>query len=114
MPITDRADPFGSGATNKGLAALAAGLTHYRRLEQLLETLGQQRDSTQTQREFAVEAARFLKERAETQAVADVPLAVVDVFYRVRFGHHDVGEAVLAFLEQRLDNLEASLKAVQA
>ena len=96
------------------VAALAAGLTHYRRLEQLLETLGQQRDSTQTQREFAVEAARFLKERAETQAVADVPLAVVDVFYRVRFGHHVVGEAVLAILEQRLDNLEASLKAVQA
>lgn len=95
------------------LTAHSAGVAHYRRLEHLLAALGKQRDSTQTQREFAVEAARFLKERSETQSVADVPLAVVDVFYRVRFGHHDVGEAVLSLLENRLDTLEASLKAAQ-
>lgn len=95
--------------------ALAAGAAHYRRLAQLLGEYGLERPPAETQDEFARRATQFLAGRgSDAAAVADVPRAVVDAFYRVRFGHLDIGPAVLGHLEARLDALESSLRANQA
>ena len=44
------------------------------------------------------------------EAVADVPGAVVDAFYRVRFGSLDLTAADLGHLDARLDALESQLQ----
>jgi transglutaminase-like putative cysteine protease len=96
-------------------SALAAGATHYRRLASLLLDVGLERSPPETQDEFARRATVFLTARgSNTEAVADVPRLVVEAFYRVRFGHLELGADVLQQLDSRLDALEASLQASQA
>ena len=75
----------------------AAGGGAYRRLALLLSGCGLERSSTETQDEFARRATVLLTARgSNTEAVADVPRLVVDAFYRVRFGHLDLGPDALA------------------
>jgi transglutaminase-like putative cysteine protease len=91
-------------------AALAAGVVFYRRLASLLAEIGLERSSAETQQEFALQASTLLTRRGpSTEAVADVPVQVVEAFYRVRFGDLDLPPATLKDLEARLDALESSL-----
>ena len=95
--------------------ALAPGSAHYRRLEQVLADYGLERPSTETQDEFAHRATFFLTGRgSHTEPVVDVPRLVVEAFYRVRFGHRELPESVVANLDARLNALVESLRASQA
>ncbi len=97
-----------------GAATLSAGAAHYRRLVELLGSLGLERPAAETQDEFAKRAAVFLHDRGQaTRAVADVPGLIVDAFYRVRFGRFELPVEAAGTLESRLDALEATLKAPQ-
>jgi len=100
---------------DRDAAALQAGASHYRRLAQLLAEYGLERPAAETQDEFARRATLFLAARGSgVEAVADVPRAVVEAFYRVRFGHRELSPAALGHLETRLDALETSLRSTQA
>ena len=93
-------------------ASLAAGVLFYRRLAALLAEYGLERPAAETPREFARRATVFLTGRgAGTQAVAGVPGLVVDAFYHIRFGHHELGVEALARLEQSVDALENQLRS---
>jgi transglutaminase-like putative cysteine protease len=86
----------------------------YRRLAQLLSKHGLDRPPTETQQEFARRAGVYLTARGtETEPVAEVPVQVVDAFYRIRFGHLSLEPARLKRLEDRLDALEGSLRDSQ-
>lgn len=91
-------------------SALSPGAAQYRRLAELLGKIGLERPQSQTQYEFARNAAALLSERGNpTHAVADVPELVVDAFYRVRFGERDLPPGATETLESRLDALENTL-----
>jgi transglutaminase-like putative cysteine protease len=97
------------------LAALAAGGVFYRRLAQMLAAYGLERPPAETQCEFARRASVFLAGRgSSTEAVATVPTSVVDAFYRVRFGHHELDPVALRQLDTRLDALETALRSTRA
>jgi transglutaminase-like putative cysteine protease len=92
-------------------ADLHSGVATYRRLLALLAQHGLERPPAETPREFARRAGDVLAGRSrDVEAVADVPLAVVDAFYRIRFGHLRPIPEVQRLLETRLDELEASLR----
>ena len=82
----------------------------YRRLESLLARRGLRRRPNQTPREFAVVAANQLRGPLALPAAAAIPAAVVDLFYRVRFGqgHLDTEDT------QRLENLLQQLQQALA
>ena len=82
----------------------------YRRLESLLARRGLRRRPNQTPREFAVVAANRLRGPLALPAAASIPPAVVDLFYRVRFGqgHLDTEDT------QRLENLLQQLQQALA
>jgi transglutaminase-like putative cysteine protease len=89
---------------------LTAGILFYRRMAQMLADYDLERTSAETQREFAVRAARFLTGHgAQTESVAEVPQRVVEAFYRVRFGRGDLDPDTLQELESNLDLLQSRL-----
>jgi protein-glutamine gamma-glutamyltransferase len=93
-----------------GDVALTAGVAFYRRLSELLAACGLQRPPAETPREFARRAATFLAGRdPEAGRLADIPAQVVDAYYRIRFGQHELPAEALGRLEARLDALEANL-----
>jgi hypothetical protein len=96
--------------------ALSAGAATYRRLALLLADYGLERPPPETQEEFARRAGVFLAARGsgDAEAVADVPRAVVEAFYRVRFGHLELSLATVGELEGRVDALEQSLRNSQS
>jgi protein-glutamine gamma-glutamyltransferase len=65
----------------------------YRRMEHLLARRGMVRGATQTPREFARRAGAELARRSGRVELAAAPLAVVEAFYRVRFGRERLAEA---------------------
>ncbi len=92
-------------------ALLNAGVLFYRRLAQVLAVYHLERGQAETQREFAGRAARFLAARGPaTSSLAETPRMVVDAFYSVWFGQHDIRPAALEELDRRLDELETALK----
>jgi hypothetical protein len=93
-------------------AALTPGILFYRRLAQLLSEFELERTPAETQSEFAQRASRFLNGKgAQTQLAAEVPGKIVEAFYRVRFGHQELGQDTLRALEKDLDLLENRLSA---
>jgi hypothetical protein len=91
-------------------ASLPAGVLFYRRLTQLLARCDLERTPAETQHEFAARARRFLAQQGQSVGpCSDVPLQVVDAFYRVRFGHLELEPASLQQLDDRLDQLDACL-----
>jgi transglutaminase-like putative cysteine protease len=93
-------------------AGLTAGILFYRRLAQLLADFDLERTPAETQNEFALRASRFLSgQGTQTQPVADVPLKIVEAFYRVRFGHRELEPDTLQELENSLDALQTRLNA---
>lgn len=81
----------------------------YRRLVDVLEHHRVVRSPATTHREFARQASEILASRAETQAVAQVPPRVVDVFHRIRFGHESVVPEQEAELLAAVSDLEARM-----
>jgi transglutaminase-like putative cysteine protease len=76
----------------------------------LMRHLGLAPAAGQTPREFGQAAGEALRGRPATAALADVPAAVVELFYRVRFGGRPLEEAERQALDARLDALAAALR----
>jgi len=81
----------------------------YRRLESLLARLGLHRASTQTPREFARVAAAQLAAAPDRAAAAAIPEAIVDAFYRIRFGQWLPDDRQEAEIAAQLQKLEQTL-----
>lgn len=90
-------------------AAGAAEVEFYRRLERLLARERFVRQRTQTQREFAQAAARWLEKRRLAPETARLPIDIVEAFYRVRFGRRDLDKQQSKAVEHALDQLQAAL-----
>jgi hypothetical protein len=83
----------------------------YGRLVALLgRHLGLAPSAGQTPREFGHAAGAALRGRQATAALADVPAAVVELFYRVRFGGRPLEDAERQALDARLNALAAALR----
>jgi hypothetical protein len=96
----------GSTAT----AELTSAMASYRRLVQILASVGLERPVTETPREFARRSAVALAGmRAETIPVSTVPTEVVEAFYRIRYGGHSLRPEDIEQIESRLDALDATL-----
>jgi hypothetical protein len=83
----------------------------YERFESLLGQLGITRGSSQTQREFAVQAAERLVSTSGEAAVARVPETVADAFYRVRFGNVSLPAGEAQAVDDALGKLERAIAA---
>ena len=81
----------------------------YRQLETILARHGQNRQPGQTQREFAASAARSLSAGATTEPVSQLPRAVVEAFYAVRFGGRALDSGQVEAVDAALAELKASL-----
>jgi hypothetical protein len=64
----------------------------------------------QTPREFADTAGAALRGREATAVLADLPAAVAELFYRVRFGGRPLSEAEHTAVDARLEALAAALR----
>ncbi len=94
---------------------LGHGMASYHRLIRLLAESGLERPTSETPREFARRAHAFLGDRGGgAERLAQIPTAIVEAFYRVRFGHHALDPEDLRDLEGRLDALEAHLRPARA
>jgi len=101
--------------TRRDDSPAAVGVAIYRRLAEILAGFGLDRPPAETPSEFARRAASFLAARgSDTVAVADVPSAVVDAFYRIRFGRIELPAVDIEALETRLDALERTIKPARA
>ncbi|HEV3122928.1 MAG TPA: transglutaminase domain-containing protein [Isosphaeraceae bacterium] len=96
------------GAGND-VSSLSVGVAVYRRLTQLLAEVGLERPPPETPREFARRAGGFLNGLG-SEPLAELPGEVVEAYYSIRFGDHELPVEILERLEQRLDNLEATLR----
>ena len=81
----------------------------YGRLEAALAQHNFHRPEGQTPREFAVAAGGLLSGSRATQGVSQLPLGVVESFYRLRFAGRGLDKRELETLEQSLARLEAAL-----
>ena len=81
----------------------------YQRLETTLAQLGLQREAAQTQRQFARRAAQHLASSPQHAPVADVPVRIVEAFYRVRFGDWKPDAHQEAEIRDQLQRLEQTL-----
>ena len=89
----------------------AVGLAEYRRLVEILSAEGWERASHETPREFAHRAAEVMTVRGSAfVALREVPGAVVEVFYRSRFGGAAPSEDVVRRLGEQLDALAAAFR----
>ena len=77
----------------------------------LARLTGGQPRSGQTPHELAEDAARRLRAAAATADQAGLPLDAVVVYYRVRFGRHDLGEDGRREMADRLDRLDVLARA---
>lgn len=92
-----------------------ASVAFYRRMAELLARCELERPPAETPREFAHRAQLFLAGAGSaTGDVADVPVQVVDAFYRIRFGGLELSPELIGRLEARLDALEQSLRPARA
>lgn len=81
----------------------------YQRLENLLAGYGYQRPPGQTHREFAMATGGQLAETPQLRQAAPLPRRLVDVFYRVRFGHHELSTSEAEEISRTLEELERML-----
>jgi protein-glutamine gamma-glutamyltransferase len=83
----------------------------YRRLEALLARRGLLRAPGETPREFALAAGARLAGQCGREELAALPVAVVDAFYRVRFGGRPLEAAQADDVERALAELEEAQRA---
>ncbi len=92
----------------QGWGSAAAAVRFYRHLEQLgRRLLARSRRPSETPREFAAHMAQALALSAPH--LASVPQEVVQAYYRVRFGHQELGAEQHRHLAQLLEQLEQAL-----
>jgi len=80
-------------------------IVFYERLQKIIASLGVERMTGQTPREFARTLASQLP-----QPVATVPSEVTEVFYAVRYGHRKLADDEVAGIESRLNQLDQLLR----
>lgn len=85
----------------------------YRRLEALLARLGLTRSTSQTQREFAREAGTIIVDATGQQNLAELPVRIVEAFYRVRFGDTPLDNPQAEAVEQALRELRQAVGSGQ-
>ncbi len=84
----------------------------YLRLTRLLSEFGLERPTSETPREFARRSSAFLASRPVSGGlIVDVPGLVVDAYYSARFGGVEPSPESIRAIEERVDLLEADLKA---
>ena len=81
----------------------------YERFARLMQSRGLQREPTQTQQEFATQAAKSLELELRAANLDGVPRAVSNFFYRVRFGDETLSDAEAHQVESHLSVLEHAL-----
>jgi len=91
------------------LPARRRWIEFYERFVRLMQSRGLLREATQTQYEFATQAAERLAVDLRTANLNEVPRVVSDVFYRVRFGDEALSDAEAAQIEALLSRLEHAL-----
>jgi transglutaminase-like putative cysteine protease len=83
----------------------------YLQFEELLARYQQTRPVQETQLEFALAVRDWLAARAETSAVASVPIDIAQAYYRVRYGNSPLDSAERNQVELSLAKLRAALAA---
>jgi protein-glutamine gamma-glutamyltransferase len=83
----------------------------YVRLEKLLGQLGYRRQPTQTQREF-IHSVDGRLEKLDLSSIPFAPEELVELYYRVRFGHWELGTDEASRIAESLDQLENSLQSL--
>ncbi len=96
-----RANGLGRTAGNH-----ARDVAFYRRLENLLSRYGLTRCDSQTHREFARESGATIATSTGKIEIADLPLAIVDAFYQVRFGEKALAGDQAAAIDQALERIQ--------
>lgn len=86
----------------------------FQRLESLLARYDFHRPEGQTPREFAQAAGGLLARSPATRPVAELPLGVVDSFYRLRFAGRGLDRPELETLEHSLAQLAAAIDAAES
>ncbi len=81
----------------------------YERFARLMQSRGLQREPAQTQQEFAMQAAESLELELRAANLGEVPRAVSDFYYRVRFGDETLSDADAGRVESHLSFLERAL-----
>jgi len=81
----------------------------YQDMLELLAELGLQKPPQLTPRQFAFAAAELLRAQPATQPVATVPARIVELFYRVRFGHHPLSDRELKEVHELLERLAEAI-----
>lgn len=94
---------------NRAPAAPRAETLLFGRLERALAQHDFHRPEGQTPREFALAAGGLLSGSRATQHIAQLPLHVVESFYRIRFSGRGRDRGELELLEQSLARLETAL-----
>ncbi len=83
----------------------------YERLERVLaRRLQLRRETSQTPREFAQQAARQLRQVFPQNGLADVPRLVVERYYQVRFGHRPLSDQENQRMEELVSRLDLALQ----
>jgi protein-glutamine gamma-glutamyltransferase len=77
----------------------------YDELLQHLESLGLSKQPTWTPQQFAQHAKNELERRPEVTSSAHIPSAVVDRYYRVRFGHESLNQSETEEVGRLLETL---------
>jgi len=95
-----------AGQARQARGGAEVDVEFYRRLETLLAQQGLARAASQTHREFAHQASAMLAQAIGQSPLGDVPVAVAEAFYRVRFGGEPLEPAELDALEASLERLE--------
>lgn len=81
----------------------------YERFARLMQSHGLQRRVAQTQHEFATQATEVLAVDLRVANLNDVPHAVSDIFYRVRFGDEALSDLEASHIDALLSQLELAL-----
>jgi len=87
----------------------AAQLEFYARLARLVAPLGLVRKEGQTQQEFAEMVRSRLVQLQQSDSIAALPVKIVEVFYRIRFGGAALDTQEQENVEQALSKLEEAL-----
>jgi hypothetical protein len=82
----------------------------YQEMLSLLASEGLEKPATVTPRQYALAAAELLRQHPATADVATVPVRIVDLFYRVRFGHYPLTDQELHEVDQLLERLAEALR----
>jgi hypothetical protein len=97
------------GVVSPAAVAQPARVEFFRRLEKLLARRRFRRRAPQTQREFAEQVARELPPLADEPGAAHRLRAIVEAFYRVRFGSRPLDSQETEAIERALHDLEQTL-----